>query len=327
MSRRWPASLWLGAGLIVLCELLLIVDVRGRGVAVLPLAEGETMADPVGVWAVVARWVAVNMTPLCWVGFLLAADGLLEVLRRRPDAESRNVGSPVRSRSRRFTIALVTSVGVWLFFDWVNFFFINAWAYHGFEPLGRLHQTTAKLIAFAAISPAMFLAAELYRQLGLSRCRGGGVAISRRWQILMLLGGILALAFPFLIQRPIGCLTLWVCLVLLLDPINHWLGAPSLIRDWSSGRWGRTLALMAGGLTCGFFWEFWNYWAAAKWTYTLPFLGPLQEIKLFEMPLAGFGGFLPFGLECWVAFQSILLVMDKIGLRVAEPLPDDDAVL
>ena len=327
MSRRWPASLWLGAGLILACEVLLIVDVRGRGVAVLPLAEGETMADPVGFLAVVARWVAVNMTPLCWVGFLLAADGLLEVLRRRRDAGSRNVGSPVRSRSRRFTIALVTSVGVWLFFDWVNFYFINAWAYHGFEPLGRLHQTTAKLIAFAAISPAMFLAAELYRQLGLNRCRGGGVAISRPWQIVMLLAGLAALAFPFLIQRPIGCLTLWVCLVLLLDPINHWLGAPSLIRDWSSGRWGRTLALMAGGLTCGFFWEFWNYWAAAKWTYTLPFLGPLQEIKLFEMPLAGFGGFLPFGLECWVVFQSILLVMDKTGLRVAEPLPDDDAVL
>ena len=45
------------------------------------------------------------------------------------------------------------------------------------------------------------------------------------------------------------------------------------------------------------------------------------------MPLAGFGGFLPFALECWVVFQSILLIMDKIGLRLAEPLPDHEAVL
>jgi hypothetical protein len=45
------------------------------------------------------------------------------------------------------------------------------------------------------------------------------------------------------------------------------------------------------------------------------------------MPLLGFSGFAPFALECWVAFHSILLVLDRVGLRFAEPLPDDDAVL
>ncbi|MHC4652839.1 MAG: hypothetical protein ACYTES_18520, partial [Planctomycetota bacterium] len=82
-----------------------------------------------------------------------------------------------------------------------------------------------------------------------------------------------------------------------------------------------------GGLTCGVLWEFWNYWAAAKWTYDLPFLGPLEQHRLFEMPLPGFGGFLPFALECWVVFQTILLVMTGLRLRLFEPLPDDDAVL
>ena len=116
----------------------------------------------------------------------------------------------------------------------------------------------------------------------------------------------------------------------MLDPVNKWLGRgriPTLIDDAQAGRWGRTLSLMAAGLTCGVLWEFWNYWAAAKWIYRLPFLGPLESVKLFEMPLPGFGGFLPFALECWVAFIAILLVMAALRLRFFEPLPDDDTVL
>ena len=32
-------------------------------------------------------------------------------------------------------------------------------------------------------------------------------------------------------------------------------------------------------------WEFWNYWAGAKWIYTVPIL---PDVKLFEMPLPGY---------------------------------------
>ena len=80
-------------------------------------------------------------------------------------------------------------------------------------------------------------------------------------------------------------------------------------------------------MTCGVLWEFWNYWARARWTYDLPFLGPLEDYRLFEMPLPGFAGFPPFALECWVAFQAILLVLRKTGMRFVERLPGDDAVL
>ena len=102
--------------------------------------------------------------------------------------------------------------------------------------------------------------------------------------------------------------------------------APSLIGDWRAGRYGRTAALLAGGLTCGFLWEFWNYWAVAKWTYNLPFLAGLEPYKLFEMPLPGFSGFPPFALECWAVFQTIVLLGNRLGLR-SEPLPDDDVIL
>ncbi len=325
MKTRFPITFWLGAFLILACEVLLVADVRSRGVAVLPAPPHVAIAAPEGVLALVARWVAINLTPLCWVGFLLLADGLLTGLRGRLGP-----GSPARTRPRRFAICFVTSVGVWLFFDWVNFFFLHAWDYHWIEPLTLAHEYVAKLVAFGAISPAMFMAAELYQQLGLRRVHGHGLSIARHWQIAMFVVGVPAFLSPFFVRDPVACFSLWVSLVLVLDPLNHWLGGgrtPTLIGDWRAGRWGRTLALMLGGLTCGFFWEFWNYWAAARWTYDLPFLGPLEQYRLFEMPLPGFGGFLPFALECWVIFQTVLLVMAGLRLRLAEPLPDDDAVL
>jgi hypothetical protein len=51
-------------------------------------------------------------------------------------------------------------------------------------------------------------------------------------------------------------------------------------------------------LACGVFWELWNYHSLAKWVYTVPFV---QRWPIFEMPLLGYAGYLPFGLECALA--------------------------
>ena len=124
-------------------------------------------------------------------------------------------------------------------------------------------------------------------------------------------------------RDPIANLTLWAGLVFLLDPLNYWLGRPSLWRDWHAGRFARTLAAFAGGLMCGFLWEFWNYWALTKWTYHLPFLGAAEHYRYFEMPLPGLLGFIPFGIECWIMWQLIRIPLDGL----AEPLPDDKSLL
>ena len=46
-------------------------------------------------------------------------------------------------------------------------------------------------------------------------------------------------------------------------------------------------------------WEFFNYWAISKWTYTVPYFG---SVKIFEMPVLGFLGFPPFAVECWAIY-------------------------
>ena len=60
------------------------------------------------------------------------------------------------------------------------------------------------------------------------------------------------------------------------------------------------LTLMAAGMICGLLWEFWNYWAGAKWIYTVPFT---RHSKYFEMPLLGLLGFPPFALECFAMYH------------------------
>ncbi len=368
-------TLWLGLGLIAACQVLLLLDVNRRGGIVIP--SPTPLPRPNGALEHVARWVAVNMTGLGWIGYLLVFDGLLTRLsrtRRDPTIAS------IRARPNRFVVAWLTSIPVWCFFDWVNFYFMDAWRYHGLPPQFS-QRVVGYFIAFAAISPGMFLAAQLYQRLGLSRLCTRSDSANRRaaWTIvlavnLILAGAVLLLEpkldaaagqrlpmwasagllvvpgtaalilthsvmvgsvafgigftlWAVLARDPLGNLTLWVGLIFLLDPLNHYLGGPSILADWRKGRWGRWLALMAAGATCGLCWEFWNYWALAKWTYDLPFIGGLEHYKYFEMPWIGFLGFLPFAVECWVVLNTIVLGLERLGLRVAEPLPNDQAVI
>lgn len=51
--------------------------------------------------------------------------------------------------------------------------------------------------------------------------------------------------------------------------------------------------LSLGALICGFFWEMWNYFSFPKWIYHTP---GAEFLRVFEMPLLGYGGYIPFAL-------------------------------
>lgn len=312
-------TLALGLGSILILEALVFLDVVMRGWAVAPY---EALAAPRNTAQAVGRWVAHDVTPLCWVAYVVMLDGLLS----RPSRNAAADGSPVRRRPRRFGLCVLASVALWLMFDWVNFSFLDAWRYHGL-PENTGHRLLGYFFAFGAIFPAMFLTAELLQRLGLSRVRYRPLRLTFPIEAFCVAFGLVALAFPLLVRDPVGTVGLWLGWFFLLDPINRWLGAPSLLRDWRQGRWGRTLALLAAGAICGLLWEFWNYWAATKWTYHLPFLGPLEDYRYFEMPVIGLSGFLPFALECWAMFQTLLFLLGRLGRRIAEPLPDEARVI
>jgi hypothetical protein len=68
------------------------------------------------------------------------------------------------------------------------------------------------------------------------------------------------------------------------------------------------LALWLGVLLTAFFWEMWNYYSWPKWTYDVP---RGNWLHIFEMPLLGYGGYLPFALELHAVYHLVLGLFGK----------------
>ncbi|NIO10660.1 MAG: hypothetical protein GTO40_22705, partial [Deltaproteobacteria bacterium] len=106
------------------------------------------------------------------------------------------------------------------------------------------------------------------------------LVISRHWQIGIVILGILLSVLPIIAPRYFFW-SVWVGPFLLIDIINHRLRRDSILQDCAQGMYRRTLVIVTAGFLCGFFWEFWNYWAYTKWIYTVP---------IWDMP--------PISLKC-----------------------------
>jgi hypothetical protein len=90
---------------------------------------------------------------------------------------------------------------------------------------------------------------------------------------------------------------LWVSPLLIIVSLQILMKEQSLIDQMGAGDWSVAIASVSAALFCGFFWEMWNYFSLAKWEYSIPFVNRFQ---IFEMPILGYAGYLPFGLECTV---------------------------
>jgi len=90
---------------------------------------------------------------------------------------------------------------------------------------------------------------------------------------------------------------LWVSPLLIIVSLQALMKEPHVLTDVSRGDWRFVMSSALAALICGWFWEMWNYYSYAKWVYTIPFV---HRFQIFEMPLLGYAGYLPFGLECSV---------------------------
>jgi hypothetical protein len=238
-------------------------------------------------------FVSTWFTPIVWTGYILLADAL--ILRKRG-------ASLFNDRLPEVPLMALLSILCWLIFEVYNLRLAN-WAYVG-VPSQPILRTLGYGWSFATIFPGIFQTADLLDAYGiLSRASFRRL----RWTPA-LLGvsfaiGLVLVSIPVVLPVSLGAYlfgAVWLGFIFLLEPINYRLGAPSIYRDLEAGRAARLWQLLAAGLLCGVLWEFWNYWAAAKWIYIFPMF---QNIKLFEMPLPGFLGFPPFALECFAMYS------------------------
>jgi hypothetical protein len=236
-------------------------------------------------------------TPIAWTGFILFADGW--IWKRRGE-------SPLKNDRAEMVFLALASVPLWIVFELYNKYTLWNWHYIGL-PETLLVRYIGYAWAFATIWPAILITAELvgalrdrrapeHRRLGPAHVPLG------LWGWTSVLAGAAMLALPLAYPSQWMAAPVWLGFIFLLDPINARVGAESIRGDLRAGHKGRLINLLVAGLVCGLLWEFWNYWAHTKWVYTVP-VPP--DIKLFEMPIAGYLGFPAFAVECFVMYVFI----------------------
>ncbi|MBI4477690.1 MAG: hypothetical protein HY654_10980 [Acidobacteria bacterium] len=137
---------------------------------------------------------------------------------------------------------------------------------------------------------------------------GGRIPNPGSRDIALITLGLALLIGPLIAPSQFLAAPVWIGFILLLDPLNARLGQESLLGELRSGSRDRVINLLLSGLACGVLWEFWNYWARAKWIYTVPIL---EDVRIFEMPIAGYLGFPPFALECFTMYIFVRYLVWK----------------
>ena len=160
--------------------------------------------------------------------------------------------------------------------------------------------------AFATIWPAILITAEALEGWGLLYPRKmRAFPVQRKYILILVTLGTLCLSSPFIFPPEMAhylAAPVWLGFIFLLDPCNYLLGGKSLLGDLEKGSPRLLFALLLSGMICGLLWEFWNFWAGAKWHYTVPILG---HVRIFEMPILGYLGFPPFAVECFVMYEFV----------------------
>ncbi len=229
-----------------------------------------------------------------WLGYALTLDALAY----------RQKGSSLVSRSpRRYALLFVISAPVWWFFEGLNTWVQN-WKYLGREHFDDVTYAVLATVAFSTVMPAVFSAAEWmsgWRWIQRFR-RGPRWVPTRRTALVFFLLGIGGLGLLYRWPRYAFPLV-WVAPYFLTESLNLWRGHRTLL-DWTrKGDWRPLAALAFGALFTGFFWEFWNVFSYPKWVYDVPFVGFWH---VFEMPLLGYLGYLPFAFELFAFYHLIM---------------------
>jgi hypothetical protein len=281
-TRPLPAYGWLGLAALAAGEALLF-----RGV------------EP----------LATYFTPFAWTAYILLADAAVFAVRGR---------SRLRNEPREFARIALLSIPLWLIFEAYNLRLEN-WTYIVL-PENWLARYFGYAWSFATITPGIFVTADLIESFCHSerseesalRKPAKPVKFSPRAHFNFIVAGALMLLVPVVLPKPIGAYLfalVWLGFIFLLDPINFRLGLPSLLGNLEQGRRARLYSLLISGWVCGWLWEFWNYWATAKWLYIFPMF---QDWKIFEMPVPGFFGFPPFALECFTMYVFASHALAKV---------------
>jgi len=240
---------------------------------------------------------------ICWWGVLLALDGAVRL---------RHGASPL-GRPRDFLACAAASVLFWDFFELLDLR-LHDWWYVG-VPRTRLGGAAFSAFCFATVLPAARLGLALLSprlDAGMGIAQPAPRAVRPLFALFAVsLGMVLAFPrFAFPLAWLLLCFLFEAELLRRRDSEARLL---SPLQALCAGDRAPILRLLALALPIGLLWEALNSGSARGWVYTVP---RFERWKLFEMPLPGYLGYLPFLLECGAA----LALVDRIVPRL-RPAP------
>ena len=215
--------------------------------------------------------------------------------------------------SWRFLLLFPVSSVFWWYFEYLNRFVQN-WYYLGVETFSPLKYCLTATVSFSTVLPAVLSVNELLKCL--PRFEG---AFEAAWPVKSESPRVLAAAAFFISSAGLTATgifpdllfpLLWTGPLIIVTAVSSIIGLPTVFDGISRGSWTGVCRLAASGLICGFFWEMWNYYSQAKWIYSIPFV---SQCRIFEMPVLGYAGYLPFGLECAVAASVVISLQDILA--------------
>ena len=228
-----------------------------------------------------------------WLGYILTIDAL--VFSRK------NTSLLTRSK-KKFALLFLISAPAWWLFELINWQTQN-WFYDGKQFFTDVEYAILATISFSTVMPAVFGTAEFVGTFKWISNFKNGKAFSPTKATInhFLLIGFTMLALIIIFPKYFYYFE-WAAVYFILEPINYKLKNRTLFDYTINGNWSPIVALMIGALICGFFWEMWNYFSYPKWIYDIPMLNFLH---LFEMPLMGYIGYIPFSLELFAIYNFI----------------------
>ena len=209
-----------------------------------------------------------------------------------------------------FALLFPASAAFWWTFEYLNRFVAN-WHYVGTYGIGGWQYFIEATVAFSTVLPAVMSIRYLLNQtevfvfgfrdfpaLSWLQSRALWAAIGVLSVLaLVLVGWLPNFTYPLV----------WIVPGLLWVAWQRWNGYVNpILEDASKGDLTLVWSSAFATLLCGIFWEMWNLYSQAKWIYSTP---ALNGLYLFEMPLAGYAGYLPFGVVCALVAHSLLSVV------------------
>jgi len=242
-----------------------------------------------------APFQAFTFSPI-WLGYIVLVNAL---------ALKRTGRCMLRDRPYYFLALFPLSAAFWWCFEYLNRFVQN-WHYHGVGPLGAWDYFWQATLPFATVLPAVLGTREwlatfprLSGGLASAWCARPFHSRSIAWALLVVAG--VGLSVIGIWPNALFSL-LWLSPLLLVTCLQIISGESSILDSPANGDWRELWLAALAGLACGFLWELWNSQSLAHWEYSVPFV---HRFEVFEMPLLGYAGYLPFGLECIAAARLL----------------------